>query len=377
MNMPLPKFYGRIAALFFFGGIAFFISIFYFMLGKAEIVILPTTDDVAVDFIVEIREQPFTSPLDDTNIIDGKIYEQTVADIRYIATTGEKKISSGITGKVEIINNTNQNQTLVATTRLLSQNGVLMRMNDRVIIPKGERVAVSVYPDDPSNFSELAPTRFILPGLSQNLQDKIYGESTTKLSFGDLAIKTVTQKDFETLESQALDILGQNATDEYEKQLPENEALYTRLVQKEVVEKKYDSSIGDEKEQLGLAIKFKITIIAFDEKKLLNIVKKNIYQNISSGRAIKDFNTKDVQYLVQKYDVENKVAYIKVNAKAHSVIKDENRILNKKNFLGLSEKEAQNILKSYPEIQNAKINFYPDWIRRLPKSEERIDIIVQ
>lgn len=87
-------------------------------------------------------------------------------------------------GIVELINESTSGQTLVATTRLLSEKDVLFRLVDRVFIPAGGRLSARVEADQEGPEGDIAPSRFIIPGLSPAAQQVIYAESSEAMTGG-------------------------------------------------------------------------------------------------------------------------------------------------------------------------------------------------
>lgn len=88
------------------------------------------------------------------------------------------------TGTVTLVNETGAAQPLVATTRLLSEGGVLFRLRDRVTVPAGGTVEAAVYADQPGPSGDIGPSRFTIPGLSPALQASIYARSSSPMTGG-------------------------------------------------------------------------------------------------------------------------------------------------------------------------------------------------
>lgn len=88
------------------------------------------------------------------------------------------------TGAIEIVNTTKAARTLVATTRFLSPEGVLFRLDRTTSIPAGGRVSAAVTADQPGAQGDLAPASFTIPGLSEPVQKQIYGESKAPMHGG-------------------------------------------------------------------------------------------------------------------------------------------------------------------------------------------------
>lgn len=88
------------------------------------------------------------------------------------------------TGEVTIINNSAQNQALVANTRLLSPDKLLFRLTTKINVPSYQKIRANVRADKPGQEYEISPTKFTIPGLSPILQTKIYAESKEPMAGG-------------------------------------------------------------------------------------------------------------------------------------------------------------------------------------------------
>lgn len=373
----LPISYAYVAYFFILSVCATLLYLFLFTFGQAEIIISPNYEDVKTSMIITIQEKAFQPQIEENDSIDGKVYEYISEDSLILPTTGSKDVISDVIGKVSIVNNSNQIQTLIAKTRLLSKDGTLVRMKDRVKIPVGQTFEVSVYPDNPEEFLELPPTSFTIPGLPKSLWDKVYGISTTQLKAGGYKVKVVNENDIIMAENKLKDSIAQKVISDFNEQLGEDQNFYSRLVEKVVLDKYVDGSVGEEKEQLNVNMKLRIIILAFDEVKLLNKVKKNMLEGLPAGKTLKEFNTNNIQYVVEKYDLFNKQAFLRVDTEGKSVIRGESYILDKKLFAGLSKEATLEKLSSYPEIKKVKINFYPSWLHKIPRNHDKIDILVE
>ncbi len=87
---------------------------------------------------------------------------------------GEERIGYS-KGSVEIVNESGSAQTLVATTRFLSEGGVLFRLDGRVVVPARGRVTASITADQAGPEGDVPAGRFTIPGLSASAQLAIYG----------------------------------------------------------------------------------------------------------------------------------------------------------------------------------------------------------
>ena len=102
------------------------------------------------------------------------------ASFPHAATMTEGKAA----GTVTVMNTTSSARALVATTRFLSQDGVLFRLDRAVTIPAGGQADAPVTADQPGAPGDIGPGRFTIPGLSAALQQQIYGVSSEAMRGG-------------------------------------------------------------------------------------------------------------------------------------------------------------------------------------------------
>jgi len=87
-------------------------------------------------------------------------------------------------GRVRIVNETSNGQTLVATTRFLSEGGVLFRLDERVFVPPRGNVSAGITADQVGAEGDVPAGRFTIPGLAPGVQSSIYGETDGPTSGG-------------------------------------------------------------------------------------------------------------------------------------------------------------------------------------------------
>src|SRR3989338_2595118 len=94
--------------------------------------------------------------------VQGQVVSGSLGKTQSFTPTGtsSKTVEDISTGTVKIYNNLSFAQALVATTRLLSQEGVLFRLKSAVTIPAGGSVDAPVYADLPGVSGDIKPTRF-------------------------------------------------------------------------------------------------------------------------------------------------------------------------------------------------------------------------
>lgn len=376
--MALPKIYRNFAFLFLLIAVILAGGIFYLTFGRTEVIIQPAYQKVSANILFDVKELPFDSPVGNRETVQGKIiaydYEERAF---YLASGSQALVEDGTVGEVEIINNYGKDQTLVATTRLLTPDGTILRIKDKITIPAGGKIKAQVYPDKPAEFKELAPTKFTIPGLWAGLQDKIFGQNTQTLKGGGRMAKAITENDLTEAEKDFSQKLTDRATADFSAKLSKEEELYSRLIQKEVLDKQFNGAVGDVKDEFEIFLKMRIVIIAFDEASLLDKIKTQLTNRLSSDKKIDKVDKDTLNYTVEKYDVDAKTANIKVYAEGLSIIKGEGAVLDKKALVGLSEAQIKEYFSKYPEIESVEVKFYPNWFKNASLSPSRIRFIIK
>ena len=148
INPPLDI-YKKIALSFIVLTLVLIVVIFYFTLSYAYITIFPKNKEVATNFNFIIVEDSVATNVSD-GIFIGKIINQTLEGEKEFPTSGSTILTGDTAGKVKITNNLSTSQILIINTRLLSPDGILFRLKNRVEVPANGTLETEVYPDDQS-----------------------------------------------------------------------------------------------------------------------------------------------------------------------------------------------------------------------------------
>lgn len=376
IKIVLPRFYSLLALAFFLFTLALGAGFIYYVFGKARIVITPTYEKLSRETTVDIRENA-NMEAPGSKIVPGKLFVFEVEDRVSVPSTGEKAIMSNGIGSVKLINNSPNSQPLVATTRLLAPDGTLLRLKDRVVVPAMGSMEANVYPDKPELFTKLSPTRLVLPGLAENLKNKIYAENNSILSAGEKMIRTVAKDDINNIDRSIIEALSSTVDEKSKEFFKDNSTLYTQLVYKEVIDKKIDAKEGDEKELFGVEAKVRAVAVQFDEKRIVEYLKKDIAHTLPAGKILKDIDPKSIVYAIEKYNIDNGSVQMKIFMEGRVQVKQDNKIFDKKMIFGKSRGAIEKYFQGFGEIEKVNVEFFPSWIPRAPRSDEKIDIVIE
>lgn len=378
---PQPvKLYKRIAVTFVVLTGLLVLFVFYLSFGQAKIIITPVRQPVSVNFIADLTKeaQGREASVPGRITISGRLSEEVVSGSKEYEATGSQIVETEVGGKVTIINNYTKTQPLVATTRLLSPEGILFRTKKRVDVPPGGKVEVEVYADPPTEAAaNLGPTHFTIPGLWPALQDKIYGESYEKMSGGKKEVKVVTQTDLDQAYADLTKTLSEKVIEEVKKEMTSAGEVLGKVLITEIIEKKSTAAIGDQKDKFIVTLKFRAVGVAFYRRDLENIAINQLQNKLREDMRLVSVDLENLSFIIEKYDSKAGEANISVYLVGEAVLKPESKILDKNNFAGLSQEDALQYFRSFPEISDVQIKLWPFWTRRIPKLKDHIEVIIK
>jgi len=346
--------------------------ILYFSAGKAIIKITPKATKVETDFVVDVVSDGGGA---DKNIMQGVLFETEVNGSIEGEATGSQILAGSSIGKVILINKRAEAQTLVKTTRLLTQDGILLRLMDKVIIPAGGQIEAAVYADNPNAFDELPPTTFTIPGLWEGLQTQVYAESKVALKSTGDAIKVIKAVDIARTNEDLTEILYKKAIEQFNQQLP-NQNYVSLVVSKKVIEEKITGNVDEVKDKLMAEMKLGVVIIGLEQSKIIDLAGERLRSVVEDGQALAGLNAGNFAYKVESFDSEKKTAKVKIHVEGEAVVKAENPIFDKEKISGLSPKGVELYLANFKEVEAVSVELSPFWVKKVPKLKDHINIVV-
>ncbi|MFA6536922.1 MAG: hypothetical protein WCT18_00810 [Patescibacteria group bacterium] len=344
--------------------------ILYFSASKALIEITPKPNSVATDFILDVSADGAT-----VDSVNGFLYETEVEASIEGEATGSKATEGSSIGKVVIINKRAEDQTLIKTTRLQTQDGILLRLTDRVVVPANGSIETNVYADNPSAFTELQPTSFIIPGLAENLRDKVYAESKTVLKPAGGEQKAVAEVDLQKAKEKLLEVLYEKAIENF-KNDEQRSDLVMLVVDKQIISEKAGAEIGTISENFSFDMKAKVVLLGLEQKSIIEKAGDNLKNALEKGLDLSSLQTDKFTYIVQSFNGNEKTAKVKVHVEGLAIIKSDNAIFDKEKLSGLSPKAVELYLSNFEQIDSVKVQLTPFWVSTVPKSPEHVDIII-
>lgn len=370
--IPAPSLglYRRIAGVFVLLVAIVLVVVLFVSTTKATIRIQPVENVVESAFLVQVVP---------TAVVQGKVKGSVVRRTfeqaeRFEVSGGEQKEVLGKSGgTVMIVNESSRSQPLVATTRLLSSGGVLFRLDAGVTVPAGASVQAVVHADQEGQTGDIEPNRFTIPGLSTSLQSVIYATSDAPMTGGRKLVSVLAEEQLE----QAGAVLEKAMFEKAKSQLvAEAEAGMGNVFEYTVLEKKSDTLPGVESDQFTISMRMEVMGVFYDAKSLSELSEAKLYESLQEGFAFRDGAT-PVELTIEAFDVENQTAELRAKRQATSVVSMTNEALERGQFVGLTEQEVEDRLKTAGIAMKVEVDIFPFWARKIPSLKDHIDIVIE
>lgn len=345
--------------------------ILYFSASKAVIKITPKVTPIQTDFVADVVTDGGTID----KALQGVLFEKEVEGALEGDSTGSKVLSGGTIGKVTLINKRPESQTLVKTTRLLTADGFLLRLSDRVVVPANGEIEVNVYADAPNAFQELAPTKFTIPGLWEGLQSSIYGESRAAIKSTGESIKVVKAVDIARTKDKLTEELYNKAIQDFNSQLP-SKNFTTIVVAKKVIDEKVSVETETAVDKFIVNLKLNVILVALNQDEIIKMAGERLRSVVPQNQELLNLNVNNFSYKVQSFDEAKKTVNVKVHVEGDSVIASNHEIFNKEKLSGLSPKGLELYLSNFDEIEKVEVELSPFWVKNIPKLQDHIIITI-
>ena len=343
--------------------------LFLFFYSKGTIIIVPDSQNINLSFNAEVKQNPSAEEISTKDILRGTMSISQIKESGKFDVLSTKTISSSSLGKIKIINKYSRNQTLVKTTQLQADNGVIVRTTDSVVVPAGGSIEVGIVPKDPAQFSDIDPGQLKIVKLAPDLQNKIYGVASVILTNKPHEIKSLAAGDI----NRAKDELTKRANNEAKKQLGLKDS---DPVSVELASFKSDKQVGDSTGSFNLEVTFKVKTLQIDQAQLLDLMNRKVESLNLKGLEINSIDEKNIKYSITDTDVDGSIL-IKIDYALKATLTSGNEALDTANLTGKTAEEAQNYLNQTGLVKSSEVHISPYWAKTLPKQKEKIKIIIQ
>lgn len=289
--------------------------------------------------------------------------------------TGEKADAQA-TGTVTIFNNYSKNQPLAATTRLLSPDGKLFRLKNRVDVPARSKIEnVEVYADESGAQGNIEATNFTIPGLWPGLQEQIYAESFSAMTGGVVDAKVLTQNLITDAVAELKNDIIKEAKQTFTDSAEVKEKDFSKIGQAIAtitIDSNVEPAVGEIANNFEVYLKYNVYGIIFDEGKLINIADNDLTDKLPMDRVIDDSYGKKITYNPDTQNFDDQTASLKITYAANTLLNTSSEIFNKEKLTGKNAGEINRYFSNYEGILSVSTIFSPFWVTETPSLTDHI-----
>jgi hypothetical protein len=365
--------YQHIAVAFVVITFLLLLCVLYLSVSRATIRVVADPKVIDVEARIDVvKDSPVESQ------VQGVVAETVIEKSRVftLPSEGAKPVEGKASGYVTLINESAKEQPLVATTRLISQEGILFRLQNAVTVPAGGQVEAFVKADSAGRAGEIGASKFTIPGLNATLQTQIYGVSVAGMTGGVQYVRALSQADIDN----AVDVLAGEILAEAKQTLSANadrNVLDGESYSLTTVSQSTDAAVGAEVGSFTLTLKQKVAAVYYPKVQVQNTAERLLSEQVPDGFQVSLVNRQTSRTEVEEIDIKNSTAGITVYLDGLSMISEDAQTLDKDRFVGRAPHEVITLLQASEAIQDVSVSFTPFWLKRVPTLQDHIKIIIE
>lgn len=331
----------------------------------------------------EIDIWPVKTPLEaKTQVIVGTdiVVEEKTLDCPFsqeFSATGVKASNSKASGTIRVYNAyATSPQTLIATTRFVSDGGKLFRTPQKIVIPAAHYEGGKLIPGEVDAFVEagepgddynIGPSTFSLPALAGTPRyTAFYAKSFQSMKGGSKSETTqVTRADLDNAQKTLTATSLENCQKSLESSLSlEKYVVLPEALGSAVVELNPLAKEGQAVQNFVFQMKIKATGLVFKKQDLESFARTYLLTQVPEGKNLAQ-NSVAVSYLLKTVDLERKkiTLNVEMSGQIYPTI-DENRI--KEVVKNQRPDEMTASLRQFSEIAEFQARLWPFWASRAP-----------
>jgi hypothetical protein len=373
-------------------GAAFFVIFFLFLIvalyglgfliARAEVTLQVSKNFKPFEFQLSLKQNPTPEEMSQ-GVLPLEVIVKSATTSKEYPATGQGEAVSRARGKIVVYNEFDTNpQALVERTRFLSPGGRLFRLTQRITVPGGTRnadgsltpgsIEAEVQADQPGPEYNIGPARFSIPGfLGSPRYDKFYGVSKESFTGGARGLgKVVTESDIRLAEEDLSSFAMQAMQAEFARSLPENIALLNGATQTQVRNLTTSAKAGEGGDTFRASLVISLKAMTFDELTVREIIRQRTGVGTDGGLSVPTF---DVTYeLTEVSFSENRMA-LRVKG-SQNVSASIDSVGLRRALTGKDEDGVKKQILTLAGVEEAKVSFWPFWVRRMPKNIDRITV---
>lgn len=357
-----------------------------FVFPHAKVTVFPTKNTKKVSFTLTV-DKDIASIDPEKDLIPAEIFSLKKEKSQQFQATGRKKVEKKAQGTIKIYNAySSKPQTLVRTTRFVSEGGKLFRIPKTVVVPPAKvengkitptYVEAKVYADEPGAEYNIGPSRFTIPGFKGSPKyDGFYAVSEEPMTGGKAGeVSYVTEEDKENAVNKLKEGLLQEAKAELQKQIAKDLTIVDKALAAEIESSQTEPEVGQEAKKFTLTLKAQAQAFAFRPQYVEKLVQEKIKAQAPSDYTLVE-DTLTINYKDPVLNFEKGKGTFKVEAK-QDVAWEVKESKLKKMLAGKNEVQSRKAVTGFPEIKTLRVKLWPFWLRSIPSDESKINIEVK
>lgn len=360
------RFYKTVALSFLFLTIALLGIILFMSSKRATIVIVTKENSVSVESLLEVGG--LNSP------VSVSIATTTVSLSRTFSPTGTKKENGIATGIVTLHNNGNVSQPLIATTRLLTPDGTLFRLKNKVTVPANGIIDAQVYAGEEGEKGNIGPTElFIIPGLREEKQAIIYGSSSLGMTGGVHTIGILGSEDLLKAKKQLLAELETLGKDSMQKKYSSKRGVF-KIIGSNI---SANNETGKEVSEFILSGSASLIGVFYENDEIQSYASGQLLKRIVGDTTILRQTNTEATIELKEFDIGSGTASLAVYSNGVERLNADSKQLQKILFFGKTKEEVRRHILTLDHVHSVDVKFRPLWVRSVPFVPEHVQIIVK
>ncbi|OGG86623.1 hypothetical protein A3B87_03290 [Candidatus Kuenenbacteria bacterium RIFCSPHIGHO2_02_FULL_39_13] len=372
---PAHSSYRRIALVFVVLAVILILGVSYLALSKVTISLTPANKTINYDFTLTLADNPQNSS-STSAILPAKIMsEQSAVEQEFPVAQGSM-VDGQAQGTVTIYNNRNSSQTLIATTRLLTPDGKIFRLKDKVILPANSSLQAKIQADEKGAGGNIPATSFTIPGLSESLQKLVYAKSSAAMTGGTRQIGVLTASDIEKAKLELSQSSSAGAIAKFAASLNDKSLLLIDS-QSKLAETKADQEVGSEVSSFTLFGQLAVAAVFAKQEEILELAKNKFKESNGAKNEFVNVDPSSLSYQLIAIDEKKLEAEVKVKISGLATLDPEKDIFDKNLLVGFTENDLKLYFSQFESIKDAQVKFSPFWIKKVPILKDHIIIKIE
>ncbi|PIR97843.1 MAG: hypothetical protein COT89_02115 [Candidatus Colwellbacteria bacterium CG10_big_fil_rev_8_21_14_0_10_42_22] len=353
--------------------------------------VVVSTPRVSVALTLEKIDQGYIGPLivspntEESSISDkminlrGIILSKKKNITKSYPATGTDSVGRKARGTITIYNDFGvEKQTLVKTTRFVTPDGKIFRLDYDVVVPgrnadgSPSSIDASVTADQPGESYNIGPvSKLRIPGFQGSSKyEGFYAESKEDMKGGTTGeVKVPTDADIESAREDAKKSLEDVLKTDLLVDMPEGvevlEGAYELFITKEEI-----NDVVDKKNEFNITLYGEMKIVGFSEKELLEVLGERFSEE--AGKELTSYMA-EVDYGEVSVDFENQTMKSAVNIRSQWIEPFDVEEF-KQRVAGLTENQLKEAVFSTPGVSGGEVRMWPFWVNKVPKDIDRISV---